>query len=106
VGGLRSEPVSSDEPPPLLHLPVDLFECLRRLVRACFWGVVGTMRPGGLGSESRDDDDVNSDSDSVVEEPELAMTVACGWALAREKNAGRLGVVEACGAPLFGGDAG
>lgn len=106
VGGLRSEPVSSDEPPPLLHRPVDLFECFRLVVRACFWGVVGALRPGGLGSESRDDDDVNSEKDSVVEEPELAMAVACGWPLATEKKAGRGGVVEACGAPLFGGDAG
>jgi hypothetical protein len=103
---LRSEPVSSEEPPPLLHLPVDLPECFRLLLRAGFWGVVGALRPRGLGSESRDDDDVNSEIDSVVEEPELARAVACAWALATEKNAGRLGVGEACGAPLFGGDAG
>jgi hypothetical protein len=106
VGGLRSEPVSSEEPPPLLHLPVDLFECFRLLLRACFWGVVGPSRPEGFGSESRDEDDVNSDRDSVVEEPELAMTVACGWPLARGMNAGRWGVGEGCGAPWFGGDAG
>jgi hypothetical protein len=106
VGGLRSEPVSSEEPPPLLHRLVDLFECFRLLLRAGFWGVVGPLRPGGVGSESRDEDDVNSDIDSVVEDPELAMAVACGCALAMGKNAGRLDVGEACGAPLFGGDAG
>lgn len=88
VGGLRSDPVSSDEPPPLLHLPPDLFDCFRLLLRTCFWGVIGALRPWGLGSESRDDDDVTSEKDSVVEEPELAITVACGWPLGMGKYAG------------------
>ena len=84
VGGLRSEPVSSEEAGGLLHLPTDLVECFRLLLRADFWGVVGPLRPGGLGRESRDDDDVNSEIDSVAENPELAMAVACACALAAE----------------------
>lgn len=102
---MRSAPVSSEEPPPLLHLPVDFVGVFRLLLRDCFWGVVGPLRPWGCGNESRDDDGVNSDSDSVVDDAELAMAFACGWPLAMAKYAGRLGVVEACGAPLFG-DAG
>lgn len=35
VGGLRSEPVSSDEAP-LLHLGVVLLDLVRLLLRACF----------------------------------------------------------------------
>ena len=105
MGGLRSAAVSSEEPPPLLHLPVDFVGVFRLLLRDCFWGVVGPLRPWGCGNESRDDDGVNSDSDSVVDDAELAMAFACGWPLAMAKYAERLGVVEACGAPLFG-DAG
>jgi hypothetical protein len=104
VGGLGSVAVSSEEPPPLLHRAFDLLDFLRLVFGVCFWGVVGPLRPGGVGSESRDDDEVNSDMDSVVEEPELAMAVACGSPLDTGKNAGRFGAGEAC-APLFGVDA-
>jgi hypothetical protein len=105
VGGLPSGPVSSEEPPPLLHLGLDLLDFFRRVFGVCFWGVVGPLRPWGVGSESRDDDEVNSGVDSVVEEPKLAMAVAWGCPLDTEKKAGRFGAGEAC-APLFGDDAG
>jgi hypothetical protein len=96
VGGLRSEPVSSEEPPPLLHRAFALLDFLRLVLGAGFWGV---------GSESRDDDEVSSDMDSAVEEPELAAAVACGCPLETGKKAARIGAGEAW-APLFGDDAG
>jgi hypothetical protein len=105
VGGLRSEPVSSEEPPPLLHRAFALLDFLRLVLGAGFWGVVGPLRPGGVGSESRDDDEVSSDMDSAVEEPELAAAVACGCPLETGKKAARIGAGEAW-APLFGDDAG
>jgi hypothetical protein len=79
VGGVRSGRVSSEEPPPLLHLAFDLLD-LRLLLRACFWGVVSPPGRWVMGSESREECEVNSERDSeavVVEEPELAMTLAC-----------------------------
>jgi hypothetical protein len=102
---LRAAPVSSEEPSPLLHLAFALFDFLRLVLDAGFWGVVGPLRPWKAGSESRDDDDVSSDRDSVVEEPELAMAFACGGPLGRGKKAGRFGAGAAC-APLFGADPG
>jgi hypothetical protein len=101
VGGLRSEPVSSENVPPLLHRAADLLGWVRLLLRACFWGVVSAPRLGAVGSESRDECEVNSESDSVAEEPELAVAFACVGAAGS-----RATVVCACedgGAPLFGG---
>jgi hypothetical protein len=107
VGGLRSEPVSSEEPAPLLHRAFALVDFLRLVCGAGFWGVVGPARPWGVGSESRDEDEVSSERDSVVEEPELAAAVACACPWDTGRTAGRLGADagEAC-APLFGDDAG
>lgn len=104
VDGLRSEPVSSDEPPPLLHraFALLLVFLLRLLLRAGFCGVVSPGRAWGWGSESRDDDEVRSEADSVVEEPELAMVRAWAEPFCGGRWAERFGV-EACeGAPLFG----
>jgi hypothetical protein len=96
---LRSEPVSSEEVPPLLHRAADLLDCVRLLLRACFWGMVSAPRLGAVGRESRDDCEVNSGRDSVVEEPELAMAFACVWAA----GSGEVAACEDEGAPLFGG---
>jgi hypothetical protein len=78
VGGVRSGRVSSEEPPPLLHLAFDLLD-FRLLLRACFWGVVSPPETWVIARESREECEVNSERDSVVvlEEPELAMTLAC-----------------------------
>jgi hypothetical protein len=57
------------------------------------------------GRESRDEDEVNSDSDSVVEEPGLAATFACVYPEGSGKKTGRFAVGVCESAPLFG-DAG
>jgi hypothetical protein len=44
LGGWRSGPVSSEEPPPLLHLAFDLVFLFRRLFRAGFCGVLSPVR--------------------------------------------------------------
>ena len=51
-------------------------------MRVCFCGVVWVL-PGAwaAGSESRDDDEVNSEMASVVEELELAVALACVYPL-------------------------
>jgi hypothetical protein len=105
VGGVRSRAVSSSEPFSLVHLLFDLFDLLRLLLRAGFWGVVSPPRIRASGTESRDDCDVNSESDSVVEDPELAVTFACVCAGAIGKRPGRFAVAGCEVAPLFG-DAG
>lgn len=65
------------------------------------------MLPGAwaAGSESRDDDEVNSEMVSVVEELELAVALACGYplALGTGADAMREGAAGCDGAPLFGG---
>jgi hypothetical protein len=97
VGGVRSKPVSSIEARPLLHRGFEEPDLVRLLFRAGRWGVVSLLR---VGRESRDDCEVNSDSDSVVaEEPELAATFACVCAGARGHTTGRFAVEIA---PLFG----
>jgi hypothetical protein len=52
--------------------------------------------------ESSEDCEVNSESDSVVEEPELAVTFACVCAGAIVERIGRLAVDVCEVAPLFG----
>ena len=71
-------------------------------MRACFWGVVSRPRAWPTGRESRDECEVNSDSDSVVEEPELAVTFACVWPVDSGKKAARFAFAVCTGAPLFG----
>jgi hypothetical protein len=53
--------------------------------------------------ESSEDCEVNSESDSVVEEPELAVTFACVCAGAIGERVGQLAVDVCEVAPLFGG---
>jgi hypothetical protein len=78
------------------------------LLRGCFWGVVEVPARGcEVGRESREECDVNSDvnseSDSVVEEePELAVTFACVCAGAARLKAGRLAIAVCEVAPLSG----
>lgn len=55
------------------------------------------------GSESRDDDEVNSEMVSVVEELELAVALAWGYPLAVGKSAVREAAGGCDGAPLSGG---
>lgn len=101
VGGLRSEPVSSEEPPPLVPRAVGLFGLARLVLRAGFWGLVSRLRAGAGGSESRDENDVSSEADSAVEEPELAMAMACECPLGGDTMAGKA-TAAGEGAPLFG----
>lgn len=69
-------------------------------MRACFWGVVVAA---GAGRESRDEDEVSSEVDSVVEEPALAAAFAGTRPLGGGRDAGRVRMVIFCvGAPLFG----
>lgn len=103
--GLRSEPVSSEEPaPPLLHRGAGLC-CLGRLAfLGCFW-VLSPRRTSAAGSrtgsESRDEDDVNSEGESVVEASELAMALACVYARGRANRAGCGGVAACAGSASF-----
>lgn len=86
---LRSEPVLSEEPGPLLlHLGV-FCALARREVLPCFWGVVSPRRSSAGGSsvgiESRDDDDdVSSERDLEalvgVSEPADRLARVGGWA--------------------------
>ena len=52
------------------------------------------------GESCDEDDDVNSNVESAVEELELTMAVACGCPFESEEKTGWEDV-EACGAPLF-----
>lgn len=63
------------------------------------------LLPGAwaAGSESRDDDEVNSEMVSVVEELELVVAFAYGCPLSLGKDVVREGVAGCDGAPLFGG---
>jgi hypothetical protein len=98
---VRSGPVSSVEARPLLHRGFEEPDLVRLLGRAGLWGVASLLWVGG---ESRDDCEVNSDSDSVVaeEEPELAATFACVCAGGKGHTTGWLAVGGCEGAPLFG----
>lgn len=72
---------SCEAAPPLFHRAFGLVLFLLRLVfRAGFCGVVSVGRAWGWGSESCDEDDVRSEADSKVEEPELARTTALAYA--------------------------
>jgi hypothetical protein len=65
--------------------------------------VLSPRRTSAAGRESRDECEVNSESESVVEEePELAVAFACGRLVESGKKAARFGVGVCDGAPLFG----
>ncbi len=72
-------------------------------MRVCFCGVVEAPPGAWAGSESRDDDEVNSEMVSVVEELELAVALACGYPLTLETGAVREGAAGCDGAPVVGG---
>jgi hypothetical protein len=84
---LRSEPVSSDDPPPLLLHLFGRCDLGRRGCFACFWGVVSARRTWAAagsrtGSEPREDSgDVSSgagrERESMVEASAPAMALAC-----------------------------
>lgn len=61
------------------------------------------VSPARTGSESRDDDEVNSEmEDSVVDEPELARRLACVWLFGCGRGVGRFKIIFGEGAPLSG----
>lgn len=103
VGGVRVGHVSSDRALPLLHLAFGLLDLLRLLLRACFWGVVGPPERWVVGRESPDECEVSSESDSAVEEPELAVVLACVCAGTAAAEAEELAVSACERAPLSGG---
>lgn len=84
--------VSSKEPLPLVHLAFDLLDLLRLLLRACFYGVMGPLEGRVIGKESLEECEVNSECDSAVEEPELAVAFACVGASTAAAKAGELAV--------------
>ena len=104
AGALRSEPVSSEEPaPPLLHLELCFCDLARLEFFACFWDVSPrrTSAAGfSVGSESRDEDDVNSEYEPLVDTSGLATALACGYTRERGENEGWDGV-EAEGRPAL-----
>lgn len=106
---LRSEPVLSEDPAPLLvHLLV-LGVLLRLVFLAGFWGVVSSWRSSAAGSsagiESRDDaDGFSSDSSALAVVSERVEALAWGCCCGdrrRDGDEGR-GPAAAVGA-LFGG---
>jgi hypothetical protein len=66
------------------------------------FAVLAPPRAWAAGSESRDDDEVNSEMVSVVEELELAMALACVYPLGLRDADGEDEGAR-CGAPLSGG---
>lgn len=72
-------------------------------MRVCFCGVVVLPGAWAAGSESRDDDEVNSEMVSVVEELELAVTLACGYPLTLGTDAVRESAAGCDGTPVVGG---
>lgn len=104
--GLRSEPVLSEEPGPLLvHLFV-LCVLARRVVLGGFWGVVSRRRSSAGGSsvgiESREGEGVSSDSSALVVVSEPVDALAWGWRWCAGGD-GRRGRAAASRAALFGG---
>lgn len=79
--GLRSEPVSSEETAPLVHLGCP-FCCLGRLgCRGVFWEELWA------GSESPEDH-VNSELESMAEAADPTLALACGCELERCASVG------------------